>query len=190
LAIVIVIEPYDHRWETKFRELGHRLREALGPLALAIHHIGSTSVPGLAAKDVIDVQVTVASLDAHFVRPLIEAGLEYRRELRKDHVPPGVELADVELEKRCFKAADPRANIHIRAAGRFNQRYPLLCRDYLRSSKDTACAYAEIKRQLARHFPNDPEAYYDVKDPVFDLIMAGASNWAKLTGWREPPSDA
>ena len=50
-------------------------------------------------------------------------------------------------------------------------------------------AYAEIKRQLARYFPQNADAYYDVKDPVCDAIMAGALEWASTAGWRQGPSD-
>ena len=59
----IEIIDYQPRWPAEFAEIGAKLRAAFGPLALAINHIGSTSAPGLAAKDVIDVQVTVAGLD-------------------------------------------------------------------------------------------------------------------------------
>ncbi|HET8851853.1 MAG TPA: GrpB family protein [Ktedonobacteraceae bacterium] len=60
---LIVISPYDPQWPLEFRQLGMPLRAVLGDLALRVDHIGSTSVPGLAAKDVIDVQITVAALD-------------------------------------------------------------------------------------------------------------------------------
>jgi len=66
---------------------------------------------------------------------------------------------------------------------------PLLCRDYLRTHKMAAAAYGEIKQQLAKHFPNDPDAYYAIKDPTFDILMAGATEWATATNWREPVSD-
>jgi hypothetical protein len=51
-------------------------------------------------------------------------------------------------------------------------------------------AYAEIKRQLARYFPDDADAYYDIKDPVCDALMAGALEWAKLCNWTPGPSEA
>jgi GrpB-like predicted nucleotidyltransferase (UPF0157 family) len=73
--------------------------------------------------------------------------------------------------------------------GRFNQRYALLCRDYLRTHPGAANAYGAIKIALARLHPNDQDAYYDVKDPVFDVIMAGAEDWAAQTNWSVPPSD-
>lgn len=166
------------------------MRAAVGELALAIHHIGSTSVPGLDAKDVIDVQMTVADLDAP-IREALE-GLGYNMVNRRvcDHCPPGMVLEPVELDKRLYGYSGRRVHLHVRQEGRFNQRYPLLCRDYLRTHPLAAQAYGEIKRQLARYFPENIEAYYDIKDPVFDVLMVGAEEWASLTGWSEPGSDA
>nr|WP_281411920.1 GrpB family protein [Rhizobium sp. WYCCWR 11128] len=79
--------------------------------------------------------------------------------------------------------------MHIRQRGRFNQRYSLLCRDFLRAHPTGANAYALIKQRLAQRFPDDVDFYYDIKDPVFDIIMDGANEWAKLFGWSEPPGD-
>jgi len=106
-----------------------------------------------------------------------------------DHCPKGFDLDPKELEKRYVQNTDRPMNIHIRAQGRFNQRYALLCRDYLRTHNMAAHAYAEVKTQLAAYFPNNAEAYYDVKDPVFDIIMAAAFDWAEVTEWQLPESD-
>ena len=188
----IEIVPYRESWPAEFSELGERLRAALGDLAVRIDHIGSTSVPGLAAKDVLDVQVTLAALDGpDALEPLVAIGATNTR-IEQDHQPPGMDLSAVELRKKLvgFKPPHRRANIHIREAGRFNQQYPLLCRDFLRHSADAARAYEEIKLQLAKRFRDDVESYYDIKDPAFDLIMAGAREWADATGWKPGPSDA
>jgi GrpB-like predicted nucleotidyltransferase (UPF0157 family) len=182
---MITIVPYRPEWPEEFRAIAQRLRAAPG--VLAIHHIGSTAVPGLAAKDVIDLQVTVTGLEG-FALPAGPNGFVLGAPVT-DHCPPGRTLEPRELEKRFYKSAARPANVHIRVAGRFNQRYPLLCRDYLRSHAAAANAYGEIKRQLARYFPNDVEAYYDIKDPVFDVIMAGAEDWAAATHWAAPESD-
>lgn len=186
---MIVIVPYRAAWPAEFQALGARLRGALGDRAQAIHHIGSTSVPGLAAKDHLDVQVTVADLAVDLAPALAPIGFVPRPNL-SDHLPPGLTLAPAELEKRLFKHAEPPINLHVRVAGRFNQRYPLLFRDYLRAVPLAAAAYGEIKVQLARHFPADVDAYYDIKDPVCDALMAGALGWAEATGWAPGPSDA
>jgi GrpB-like predicted nucleotidyltransferase (UPF0157 family) len=159
-------------------------------VALRIDHIGSTSIPGLAAKDIIDIQVTVAELDEGLIRPMIVgAGFEWLEGYR-DHEPPGMSLDAAELEKLFARAPanQRRANIHIRAAGRFNQRYPLLFRDYCREHPLVAAAYGEVKRALTRLVDGDVDAYYDIKDPVIDILMSGANEWAAATGWEpEPP---
>jgi GrpB-like predicted nucleotidyltransferase (UPF0157 family) len=177
MSETIEIVPYDSRWPEEYQEVALQLKNALGTNVLAIDHIGSTSVPGLPAKDVIDVQVTVASLDLP-LQPVLEQ-LGYTRKAHlTDHRPPGRDdLAAEELEKHFYFRHNRRINLHVRVAGRFNQRYPLLCRDYLLTHPPAAAAYAEIKRQLAKYFPDNAEAYYDIKDPVFDLIMEGAYEW-------------
>jgi GrpB-like predicted nucleotidyltransferase (UPF0157 family) len=185
---MIVIVPYKDSWPAEYRAIATRLRAAAGDAALAIHHIGSTSVPGLAAKDIIDVQITVADLGLADRLPLADAGFAPNRH-GFDHCPPGLTLPPEQLEKRLLNFADRSANVHVRVAGRFNQRYPLLCRDYLRAHSPAAEAYAVIKRELARMFPNDADSYYAVKDPVFDLIMTAANDWAARTQWQPPPSD-
>jgi GrpB-like predicted nucleotidyltransferase (UPF0157 family) len=188
----IEIIPYQTRWPSEFQSIGSSLRAALGDAVLAIHHIGSTSVPGLAAKDVIDIQITVANLEhPHLQSGLESMGLTWRGEAF-DHTPPGMTLLAADREKRYAKTFAPQrvTHVHIRGLGRLNQRYALLCRDYLRMHDGTRDAYAEVKRQLARYFPNDVDAYYDIKDPAFDLFMSGAWEWAEFVGWQPEPSDA
>lgn len=179
---------YDYRpeWPDEFAVIAAELIDVLGETALCIDHIGSTSVPGLAAKDVIDVQITVVELDeAALRRPLEGAGFVWLDGYR-DHEPPGMALEPQQLEKFLVneRSGERRANIHIRAAGRFNQQYPLLFRDYLRKHPRSADAYAEVKRRLAHIADGDAEKYYDVKDPVMDIIMDAAWPWAAGTGWR------
>ena len=85
----IAIVSYDDRWLAEFQRIATALRAALGELAVRIDHIGSTAVPGLAAKDVIDVQVTVAALEAAAITTaLAPLGYTLRDEITRDHVPP------------------------------------------------------------------------------------------------------
>jgi GrpB-like predicted nucleotidyltransferase (UPF0157 family) len=100
-----------------------------------------------------------------------------------------MDLPDRELSKLFFKSTGRPANLHIREKGRFNQQYALLCRDFLRSHPIAAQAYALIKQRLAARFADDEDAYYDIKDPVFDIIVDGAREWALRTDWTEPPGD-
>jgi GrpB-like predicted nucleotidyltransferase (UPF0157 family) len=79
-------------------------------------------------------------------------------------------------------------HLHVRVAGHPNQRYPILFRDYLRAHPAAALAYAQVKMALAKYHAGDVGAYYDVKDPVCDIIMAGAEDWAVTTHWEEGSS--
>jgi GrpB-like predicted nucleotidyltransferase (UPF0157 family) len=189
---LIEIVSYDDRWPEEFRRIGAPLRTALGELALRIDHIGSTAVPGLAAKDVIDVQVTVATLDAPAIESaLVPLGYTPWEGIAGDHVPPGYDDHPEDWSKLFFRApaGQRRTNLHVRQAGRANQRYALLFRNYLRAEPRAAGAYAQIKEALARLHPTDMDAYYDVKDPVCDIIMAAAERWAAQTNYAPHPSD-
>ncbi len=188
----IIIAPYDPRWPLEFRAIALPMRAALGILALRIDHIGSTSVPGLAAKDVIDLQVTVAALDtAPLARALAPLGYTLNVGVSRDHIPPGRDDPPEEWRKLMFDApaGQRRTHLHVRQAGRANQRYALLFRDYLRADAPVSATYQQIKQALARLHSDDVDAYYDVKDPACDLIMAAAELWATQTGYTPAPSD-
>jgi GrpB-like predicted nucleotidyltransferase (UPF0157 family) len=197
---VVEIIAYDDRWLAEFATIGGALRQALGDpstgsgqsLALRIDHIGSTSVPGLAAKDRIDVQIVVAGFD-HYdeLRARIEPLGYVSRSFTSDHLPPGWEGPQSEWEKRFFTTLPGQrpANLHVRVLGRANQRYALLFRDYLRAHPASAAAYAELKRRLAQHLA-DLEFYAEVKDPACDLIAVAAEDWAKQVEWKPGSSDA
>lgn len=190
---LIEIEPYNPRWPDEFRAIGGQLRAALGELALRVDHIGSTSVPGLSAKDVIDIQVTVAALDAEaLAQALAPLGYTLKPDITGDHLPPGRE-EDAPEEWRKLYFSPPqgqrRTHLHVRQAGRANQRFALLCRDFLRVDPQACGGYERVKLALARLHPDDVEAYYDVKDPIFDIILAGAEHWASATGYTPGPSD-
>jgi GrpB-like predicted nucleotidyltransferase (UPF0157 family) len=180
----IEIVPYDERWPAEFARISDALADALGDLALAIDHIGSTSVPGLGAKDVIDVQVTAADLDDPRLGPaLARAGYQLRPDRVEDHRPPGDLRPAIEWQKRYARepAGARRTHVHIRAAGRANQRYALLFRDYLRADRAAAHAYEAAKRALVTLHPEDIDAYLAVKDPICDLVLAAAEQWASRT---------
>ena len=180
----IVIVDYRPEWAKEFTVIERHLREALGELALRIDHIGSTAVPGLAAKDIVDVQVTVRDLTPDVEAAFRRAGYS-RLEYTRDHRPPTATGPDRDWEKQMYRPS-PGArptNIHVRRAGSANGRYALLFRDYLRAHPLAALAYARAKTALAHHGPTDWDLYYDVKDPVCDIIMAGAEDWAGWTGW-------
>ncbi|HQV69988.1 MAG TPA: GrpB family protein [Thermoflexales bacterium] len=183
---MIVIQPYNPNWPNEFEALRAELQAALGAFALRVDHIGSTSVPGLAAKDVIDVQITVKNLAPEIAQRMAQAGFQ-ASVANSDHVPAGEDANPEHWRKFLFKekAGERRANIHIRVAGNPNQRYALLFRDYLRAHPNSAETVAVIKQQLAKYHADDMDAYYDIKDPVYDLIWDAAQAWAKHTNWKE-----
>ena len=187
---MVTIVPYESSWPGEFQTIAIRLRKALNVLALRIDHIGSTSVPGLAAKDRIDIQVTVESLNPPVEQALNSIGYT-RLEHLTDHPPSGTEAQPSQWIKWVFKPPDSQrpTNVHVRIAGRANQRYALLFRDYLRAHPSSAAAYAELKYRLAQSLA-DPDTYPDVKDPAVDLIYFAAEDWAAASSWQPGPSDA
>ncbi len=183
----------EHRaaWRVDFEVIASQLREALGVHALRVDHIGSTAVPALPAKDIIDIQVTVRRLDEDISQRLLDAGFTtHAQPLRQDHLPPGFAVQEQDWTKLFFKqkAGDRRCNIHVRQLGRPNQRYPLLVRDFLRAEPRMAAAYGELKTRLAAALA-DPDCYPEVKDPVADILYMAAERWASATGWQWPPPD-
>lgn len=180
----ILIVDYRPTWSEEFAALAEPLQAALGPLALRIDHIGSTSVPGLAAKDVIDIQVTVQDFTPELEAAFARAGYA-RGEHNRDHRPPTATGPDRDWEKQMYRPppGTRRMNLHVRRAGSANGRYALLFRDYLCAHPLAAAAYGQAKQALAAHDPNDWDLYYDVKDPICDILMAGAEDWAATTGW-------
>lgn len=182
----VQIMSYQERWPIEYQETAKDIEQALGDTARYLDHIGSTSVPGLQAKDVLDIQITVHDLyDPHIQSKLEAAGYtgfttEYRDEFANmdPHSPA--------LEKRLIreKVGQRRMHIHIREYGRFNQRYPLLFRDYLRASEVTRYTYGLLKERLAQLFPESKEGYYFIKDPLMDMLFEAAEHWALYTGWQ------
>jgi len=182
----IVILPYQKRWVQEFQIIGKNLRKVLGNSVLRIDHIGSTAVPNLGAKDVIDVQITVENLQAKdFKQQLKEAQYQMSEDIFRDNLV-GIKEEDENL-KKCFcreRKGDRRTHIHIRQMGHLNQRYPLVFRDYLRASDTTRLGYETLKNRLAQLFPESLEGYLFIKDPLMDIIFEAAQHWAKTTNWQ------
>ncbi len=158
----ILIVAYRPEWADQFAVNTRGLRDALGTLALRIDHIGSTSVPGLAAKDVIDAQVTVRELTGELAPAFARAGYARRADITRDHRPPTATGPDADWAKQYYRPVDETRpiHVHVRRAGSPNGRYALLFRDYLRAHPLAAMAYAQVKTALG-----DWDLYYDVKDP-------------------------
>lgn len=187
----VVIVDHDPAWAARFEVAAARYREALASVefAFSVHHIGSTSVPGLASKDRVDLQLTLPGEDAvpAFQAALVAAGMA-PADPNRDHRPPGDESPERDWQKLYHRGHDLpfAANVHVRFAGRRNREYPLLFRDYLRAHPASAAAYGHFKRGLAAAVGTDRDLYCDLKDPVCDLIMVEARGWALREGWRAP----
>jgi putative glutamine amidotransferase len=155
----------DPRWVLVFEEEASRIRQALGGIAVRIDHVGSTSVPGLAAKPVIDVQISVASLVPRgaWRDPLVAAGYSYR-----------LDPSSVEHEFLCRDAPDGTrlVNLHVCRSGSGWERRHLAFRDHLRAHADDREAYAALKRALAADHPGDVHTYSDAKTSFIRRIEA------------------
>lgn len=182
----VAVIPYQSQWVSDFMQIAGRIRAVVSDAALRIDHIGSTAIPGLAAKDVIDIQITVADLETadSLTRLLIAVGFRQGTTFEYDDFH-GKPETDVELRK--FYMREPegerRAHIHIRELGRFNQQYALLFRDYLRASKVVREEYESLKQRAAKLFPDSIDGYLYLKEPVFHIIYEAACLWASTVGW-------
>lgn len=187
---MISIINYQPSWPDEFRVIADDLRRVLATTAIRIDHIGSTAVPGLAAKDIIDIQVSVNALEKQIIESLSKLGYSKFLHISCDHQPPGDDSPAIEWEKWFFSPPPGQraTNLHLRVEGRSNQRYALLFRDYLRCHPATAAAYAQLKRKLASEL-RDKSRYPDVKDPAVDLIYLAAEEWAIKSDWAPGPSD-
>jgi GrpB-like predicted nucleotidyltransferase (UPF0157 family) len=185
---MISIVPHRATWSVEFDGIAASIQAGTGEVALRIDHIGSTSVPYLCAKDVIDVQVTVAKLDGGVAERLRQLGFVQRGDIEGDHVPPGYGGPESDWAKLFFvqPSDQRRINVHVRQSGRPNQRYALLFRDYLIAHPRAAAAYGELKQRLAGSLVTE-DAYADVKDPAVDLIYFAAEEWASHSQWQLYP---
>ncbi len=154
----VVLVAYDSRWPSMYTEAKAEIQRALGDHILAIEHVGSTAVPGLLSKPVIDIMIGVRRLeDAAACIPLLEAiGYEYRPDAEAD-IP----------ERRYFDRGPPGARTHhlhlVEFAREFWMRH-ILFRDFLRAHADRADEYGVLKQRLAAEFTSDRVAYTDGKD--------------------------
>lgn len=190
-----VLEAHRPEWSQQAARIAERLRAAAPELVLAVDHIGSTAVPGLAAKDVIDLQVAVPDMAAaDRAAPLLAAaGYPLVPGAGQDiPKPPGADPA--QWLKRFHANADPGrpVNVHVRAVGSAGWRYALMFRDWLRSDAAALELYEGHKVALAERFAGaeSTDGYADAKEPWFtDAAWPGMSRWAERTGWV-PPSYA
>lgn len=169
MAQHIRVVDYDPQWPQLFREEAEQIRAILGDNAVAIHHIGSTAVPGLKAKPVIDILPVVQELDA------VDA-------LNGQFETLGYEcLGEFGIPGRRYyrKGGDDRTHqIHLFSVNSTEEiRRHLAFRDYLRSHPQAAAAYGELKSKLAARFPEDIDGYCDGKGPFVQSLEQVALHW-------------
>jgi GrpB-like predicted nucleotidyltransferase (UPF0157 family) len=176
---VIVLAPHSAAWAAAFAHEAAAVVDALPDVALTLHHIGSTAVPGLAAKPVIDmlgVVAAVEALDAHAGRLVAlgyeamgEYGIPGRRYFRRD-APDGVRTHQL----HAFAAGSPEVARHLDF------------RDYLRAFPAEAAAYEALKRELAARWGGDGAAYTDGKTAFVRAAERRAAAWRRAAGPRPP----
>jgi len=162
----IVIVAYDAAWPRIYEHERQRIQAALRETLVAIEHIGSTSVPGLAAKPIVDIMVGIARLEdaAGCIAPLEALGYRFR---------PEITIRLGMLDDRLFvkSAHGPvTVNLHLTEYGGSFWREKLLFRDFLRSDPDTARAYEALKRELAPRFSEGPH-YSTAKTEFIQSVL-------------------
>jgi GrpB-like predicted nucleotidyltransferase (UPF0157 family) len=176
----IIVVPHNPIWKAEFLECGIKIRESFGNIAMRIDHIGSTSIPGLDAKPIIDIQVSVNSLDPidSYKQLLEQIGFIHR-------------AGNPDLTKRYFREVPgkKRVHLHVRESGSWTEQTSLLFRDYLRCHSMDCLRYAEEKYRLMEIYKHEREKYVEEKEPVIWDILRRASKWSQDTGWKPGMTD-
>ena len=168
----IVVDPYDPAWVSEFERESRRITQALDDLVVRLHHIGSTAIPGIFAKPIIDMLLEVddigeldrktAALEGLGYEAHGEFGIPGRRYFRKnDH--SGVRTHQI----HSFQVGSPEIERH------------LAFRDYMIAHPADARQYSELKRRVATEYPDDIESYMDGKDPFIKKHEAKALAWRR-----------
>jgi putative glutamine amidotransferase len=162
------LSEYDPEWPARFEREVVELRDALGDLAVRVEHVGSTSVPGLAAKPVIDIQISVATLTprAPIVEPLVSLGYEHSI----DPIEPQHEF----FSKGYHHGGSEKVHVHVCETDSTWERRHLAFRDELRRDPGVAAEYAALKRRLAAEHPRDIFSYVDGKTAFIRSVEARA----------------
>jgi GrpB-like predicted nucleotidyltransferase (UPF0157 family) len=186
----VELTPWRPEWADEFASLATELHGILEMHVRRIDHIGSTSVPHLPAKDIIDIQIIVETLDnPNLLDALGKAGYTQRTQPwnLRDHIPAGWEGDVHGWDKLVFAppASARLCNVHVRVIGSPNERYALLFRDFLRSSESARAAWGHLKEALSSVTTNWSE-YGSVKDPATDVLMVAAEQWARSDDWSVP----
>ncbi len=172
---LIVVVDDDPTWPALFAAVRAPVAATLSDLAVAIGHVGSTAVPGLAVKPIIDLDVAIRSAAdlPEAIARLAPLGYTYE--------------GDKGIPGRAAFAWPPQAarhHLYVCTPGAAAYREHLLFRDYLRAHPDAVAAYATLKRQLAARYRGQRAAYTEAKGPFVRAAMGRAEEWARATGWQ------
>ena len=161
----ILLHDYDTAWATEFSHIRTRLLNGLGETALAVEHVGSTAIPGLCAKPVIDVLLVVAdsSDEAAYAPQVQECGFHFHHREPDWH------------EQRLFKFKNPSLNLHVFSSGCLEIERMLVFRDFLRSDDQARATYDSKKRELAQKDWARVQEYADAKSDVVEGLLNQAT---------------
>ncbi len=167
---IVEVVPYDPAWKDEYRREERRLREVLGGEIVEIHHIGSTSIPGMPAKPIIDILVGVRKIDNIDLCNDAMARVGY--EARGEYGLPGRRFFTKGIPKRTH-------NVHVYQPDSAGYRRHLDFRDYMIAHPEAAKKYGELKKAVAATCDNDIEKYCDMKDAFVKDMEQKAIAWAK-----------
>jgi GrpB-like predicted nucleotidyltransferase (UPF0157 family) len=165
------IVDYDPEWPARARQELRRIGHALGSAAARLEHVGSTAVPGLASKPILDLQLSVAAIESRdaYIGPLERLGYLF---------VPAPEAPDYHFFAR--PPERPRSHhLHVCEVGSEHEHRHLAVRDYLRAHGDEAASYEALKRDVAARHPADRLAYIEGKDEFVTALEARALRWAR-----------
>lgn len=166
--VVIEVVDYDDAWPRRYRATAQRITGALGASALRVEHIGSTSVPGLAAKPIVDILLVVECIaDEPAYLPALESA--------------GLTLRVRERDHRMLRSPERDVHLHVYEHGRAEIRDYLDLRDWLLVDMHDRELYAATKRRLARQRWADMNEYADAKTEVVHDILTRARRWRRRT---------
>jgi GrpB-like predicted nucleotidyltransferase (UPF0157 family) len=168
----IKLVPSDPAWPQRFAEERAKIVAALGAKAVRVDHVGSTSIPGLAAKPIIDINLSVKDVDDEedYLPALVAAGYQLRV---REH------------GHRMVRTANLGVHVHCCTAGSDWERRHLLFRDWLRFDQPDRVAYGALKNELAQRDWPDMNAYAEAKSALISEITARAERWAVDTSWTD-----
>lgn len=161
----VIVLPYDFKWKTDFENIKRELVSAIGDLAISIEHVGSTSVEGLSAKPIIDIDVVISDYSVFdcVVSRLKTIGYFHEGNL-------GIK------DREAFKYSDkPHLQTHHLYVCPQNSKElfrHIMFRDFLRNNPDAVKKYSEVKEKAAKLFPNDIEKYMEYKSPCIEELYS------------------